>query len=114
MEEIVGLKVHSIKSRKYNITFGDIRLGIRKGLSENTFEWNYEDWKTSEFRCYPKELKIDYILFDDGKSYLEFKEQNIFYHDYNNDAKIVKLIVNEFNWNILTTNNIYTDYKSKI
>ena len=52
------------------------------------------------------EIKPDYILFDDGKTYIELISQDYMdYHDCDSSARIISLMQNEDKWKAVMEDN---------
>lgn len=49
-----------------------------------------------------KDVPLSYMLFDDKKTFLEFREQDYYdYHDCNSSARVIHLQVDERLWQLL-------------
>lgn len=46
-------------------------------------------------------LSPDYVLFDDGKTFIDFKEQDDSYHDCDSSARRITINENAKVWNLL-------------
>ncbi len=63
---------------------------------------------------YPK-IKPDYILFDDGETYIELEEQDYFsYHDCSITARQIIVWKDKERWNNIMTNPFYGDSTENI
>ena len=63
-----------------------------------------------------KDVQMDYILFDDGRTYIEFEDRDYYtYHDCDNLARTYQIYQDKAEWNaIMTRENFktatYLDY----
>lgn len=51
-----------------------------------------------------KRVPVEYILFNDGQTYIELEEQDYYtYHDCSGSARLIKVIKNKDLWDVINT-----------
>jgi len=56
----------------------------------------------TDMRTSKKRITPEYILFDDGRTYITLEDQDCYtWHDYDNFAKLIEINVNENRWNTI-------------
>jgi hypothetical protein len=82
---------HISMRKKIKISLADLILNKKIAKLVNTNE--------KEYRCKKAKEELIAICFDDGKTFLEIKDQDYYdYHDCDSSAKVITIFQNEEIW----------------
>jgi len=79
----------------------------KKIVAVRGYDKNFDD---KRYKDKNKIIDAEFILFDDGETFLEFEDQDYYdNHDCNPNAKLITLRIDKDRWNDIMTNRCFRD-----